>query len=301
MDAIPDLATLSDDDLDRLIRETEDRGGRHLATAQGASTRASTSCAASVCPGCAARSSAGTLELLDPGGARAADLRGHGRRARRPRGRAEPDLVVALRRRAARGDPRARARGGRHLPASARAPRPDRHPARRAGAAAPRASRRPEGSRHDPRRPSMSHVYCPECGFQNPEASNYCARCGAYLRRDEQGETTLSLDARGSQRRGCVRGDEPRGPALVVRAGGGRAGESFETSGPRTLIGRSPECDVFLDDVTVSRRHAEIVHEGDALRDPRPRQPQRDLREPPPDRERRRSPTTTRSRSASTG
>jgi len=40
----------------------------------------------------------------------------------------------------------------------------------------------------------MSHVYCPECGFQNPEAANYCARCGAYLRRDEQGETTLSLD-----------------------------------------------------------------------------------------------------------
>jgi len=40
----------------------------------------------------------------------------------------------------------------------------------------------------------MSHAYCPECGFQNPEAANYCARCGAYLRRDEQGETTLSLD-----------------------------------------------------------------------------------------------------------
>jgi len=39
----------------------------------------------------------------------------------------------------------------------------------------------------------MSHDYCPECGFQNPEASNYCARCGAYLRRDEHGETTLSL------------------------------------------------------------------------------------------------------------
>jgi pSer/pThr/pTyr-binding forkhead associated (FHA) protein len=105
----------------------------------------------------------------------------------------------------------------------------------------------------------MSHVYCPECGFQNPEAANYCARCGAYLRRDEHGETTLSLgpdevgDGPG--------GGDLRGPALVVRAGGGRAGESFETAGPRTLIGRSPDCDVFLDDVTVSRRHAEIVRE----------------------------------------
>jgi hypothetical protein len=109
----------------------------------------------------------------------------------------------------------------------------------------------------------MSHVYCPECGFQNPEASNYCARCGAYLRRDEHGETTLSLAPEEVSGENPSVG-EPRGPALVVRAGGGRAGESFSTDGPRTLIGRSPECDVFLDDVTVSRRHAEIVQEGGA-------------------------------------
>jgi len=106
----------------------------------------------------------------------------------------------------------------------------------------------------------MSHVYCPECGFQNPEASNYCSRCGAYLRRDEHGETTLSLTPE-ELVEGAAPG-EPRGPALVVRAGGGRAGESFATAGPRTLIGRSPECDVFLDDVTVSRRHAEIVNDA---------------------------------------
>ena len=43
-----------------------------------------------------------------------------------------------------------------------------------------------------------------------------------------------------------------------MRSGGGRAGESFEAIGERALIGRSPECDVFLDDVTVSRRHAEL-------------------------------------------
>ena len=67
----------------------------------------------------------------------------------------------------------------------------------------------------------------------------------------------------GRDRRGARRAAELRGPALVVRAGGGRAGESFETAGARTLIGRSPDCDVFLDDVTVSRRHAEIVREGD--------------------------------------
>ena len=41
------------------------------------------------------------------------------------------------------------------------------------------------------------------------------------------------------------------------------AGQSFEPGDGRTLVGRSPECDIFLDDVTVSRQHAEIMREGD--------------------------------------
>src|SRR4051812_27284974 len=49
------------------------------------------------------------------------------------------------------------------------------------------------------------------------------------------------------------------GPALVVRSGGGRSGEHFVPQGERTMIGRSPDCDVFLDDVTVSRKHAVLV------------------------------------------
>ena len=113
----------------------------------------------------------------------------------------------------------------------------------------------------------MSHVYCPECGFQNPEAANFCARCGSMLHKGEAGEQTqtftpeeLADDAASAL--GDVQG---KGPALVVRPGGGRAGESFFPSGDRTLIGRSPECDVFLDDVIVSRRHAELVREEDTF------------------------------------
>ena len=110
----------------------------------------------------------------------------------------------------------------------------------------------------------MSHVYCPECGFQSPAAVNYCARCGALLSHDLGGETTMSLapdDMRDEEAASLDEGVS--GTALVVRTGGGRAGESFSPAGPRTLIGRAPECDVFLDDVTVSRRHAELLQEGD--------------------------------------
>jgi pSer/pThr/pTyr-binding forkhead associated (FHA) protein len=49
------------------------------------------------------------------------------------------------------------------------------------------------------------------------------------------------------------------GAALVIRAGGGRAGESFPLAGDRLTIGRRPDSDVFLDDVTVSRDHAILV------------------------------------------
>jgi FHA domain len=106
----------------------------------------------------------------------------------------------------------------------------------------------------------MSHVYCPECGFQSPGAATYCSRCGALLVRETVGETTMSL---GPDEVDTL--PEIDGPALVVRSGGGRAGESFEAIGDRALIGRSPECDVFLDDVTVSRRHAELTREGNVF------------------------------------
>ncbi|HKI93533.1 MAG TPA: FHA domain-containing protein [Gaiellaceae bacterium] len=111
----------------------------------------------------------------------------------------------------------------------------------------------------------MSHVYCPECGFQNPEAANYCAKCGALLVRDDSGETTLSFSPEEGQDI-LDRLDElgvAGGPALVVRSGGGRSGETFSPSGDSTTIGRSPDCGIFLDDVTVSRRHAVISKRGD--------------------------------------
>jgi hypothetical protein len=108
----------------------------------------------------------------------------------------------------------------------------------------------------------VSHVYCPECGFQNPEAANYCSKCGALLVKDESGtETTMTFTPDDADDEAGLALDEMgiKGPALVVRSGGGRAGEIFQPAGERTLIGRSPDCDIFLDDVTVSRKHAVLA------------------------------------------
>ena len=104
----------------------------------------------------------------------------------------------------------------------------------------------------------MSHIYCQECGFQNPESANYCARCGALLVKDEGGtESTQTFTADEADETPAEALDSlgVQGPALVVRSGGGRAGEMFPLEG-ETTIGRSPDCGIFLDDVTVSRKHA---------------------------------------------
>jgi pSer/pThr/pTyr-binding forkhead associated (FHA) protein len=54
-----------------------------------------------------------------------------------------------------------------------------------------------------------------------------------------------------------------RGATLVIRFGGGRAGEAFLLDRSRLTVGRRPDSDVFLDDVTVSRDHAVVVKRGD--------------------------------------
>jgi pSer/pThr/pTyr-binding forkhead associated (FHA) protein len=57
---------------------------------------------------------------------------------------------------------------------------------------------------------------------------------------------------------------EGGGAALVVRGGGGHVGESFPLDGERMTIGRRPDSNIFLDDVTVSRDHAMVVRRGNA-------------------------------------
>jgi ribosomal protein L40E len=105
----------------------------------------------------------------------------------------------------------------------------------------------------------MANIYCPECGFQNPETANYCSKCGTLLVREESGEATMALTPdQVDENGGDVAAAGISGPALVVRSGGGRAGETFHLDRDQTTVGRSPDCDIFLDDVTVSRKHAVV-------------------------------------------
>ncbi len=132
-------------------------------------------------------------------------------------------------------------------------------------------------------------VHCPECGFVNPEGANYCQKCGAYLGRpegaDEPTTMTYKVDETGEYTPVDIEEEvEDAGAALVIRSGGGRAGESFQISGDRMSIGRTPDAGVFLDDVTVSRNHALLVRRQDGIYHRRPWLAQRLLRQPPPDR-----------------
>ena len=113
-------------------------------------------------------------------------------------------------------------------------------------------------------------MHCPECGFVNAEGANYCQKCGAYLARSEGAEdkTTMAYKVGETGEYEPVDVEEEvdkAGAALVIRSGGGRAGESFTVDQDRMSIGRTPDAAVFLDDVTVSRNHALIVRRRDGL------------------------------------
>ena len=107
-------------------------------------------------------------------------------------------------------------------------------------------------------------MFCPECGFKNDDGAAYCARCAASLLADRRVGDHAQLPARRptTVETHAVRGLRRR-RLLVIRCGGGRAGETYALGDERLTIGRHPEAEIFLDDVTVSRDHAVVVREGD--------------------------------------
>jgi hypothetical protein len=127
-------------------------------------------------------------------------------------------------------------------------------------------------------RPSgaMPRVYCARCGRPNPDDARFCSNCGtqlpgAAMGAARPGETTSTLSL-GRPEDGdfgddlfpdsAALGSLPEGTALLLVMRGPNAGSRFRLDGDLTTAGRHPDSDIFLDDVTVSRRHAEFYRRG---------------------------------------
>lgn len=117
-------------------------------------------------------------------------------------------------------------------------------------------------------------MFCTACGTENPPGSRFCANCGAELPAASSGaDATRTISVTGvvpeaegesfstEAHQGAVDALTP-GSALLVVKRGPNAGSRFLLDQEVTTAGRHPDSDIFLDDVTVSRRHAEFRREG---------------------------------------
>lgn len=107
-------------------------------------------------------------------------------------------------------------------------------------------------------------MFCTNCGHKNPEGANFCSSCGSPLAGEgDPSGTTVTFQA------GELESDldeeihiSPEelegGRAVLVVKRGPNAGSKFFLDTDTTTVGRHPESEIFLDDITVSRRHAEI-------------------------------------------
>jgi len=109
-------------------------------------------------------------------------------------------------------------------------------------------------------------VYCTNCGHPNKAEARYCANCGAAL----QDETTLGMspveiEVEGPDEFPFPEDELEPGQALLLVKHGPNAGSTFLIEADSTSVGRNPQSDVFLDDVSVSRTHAEIRRRDDGF------------------------------------
>ncbi len=129
----------------------------------------------------------------------------------------------------------------------------------------------------------MPRIYCARCGRPNPDGARFCSYCGTQLNvpvppgsgkpagspeRPGESTSTISLGRTDDDLADDLFPDSasfgalPPGSALLLVMRGPNAGSRFRLDGELTTAGRHPDSDIFLDDVTVSRRHAEFYRHG---------------------------------------
>lgn len=106
----------------------------------------------------------------------------------------------------------------------------------------------------------MPDVVCGACGHRNPLGANYCSSCGTALT-DRDEPTTMAIppeELAGDDTGTFDEVDLAPGTGMLLVRRGPNAGSRYVLDHPVTTLGRHPDSRVFLDDITVSRRHAEI-------------------------------------------
>lgn len=102
-------------------------------------------------------------------------------------------------------------------------------------------------------------MYCTRCGHRNPLEAKFCGLCGVALHGDEA-TISLTLEPETGELETPPGLEElTPGQALLVVKRGPNAGSKFLIDRDSTVLGRQPDSDIFLNDVTVSRRHADLL------------------------------------------
>jgi hypothetical protein len=108
-------------------------------------------------------------------------------------------------------------------------------------------------------------MICGRCGHANEEQANYCSSCGAPMGAADE-DTTLTLAAveaaEDVDKLSHYLDELPPGVGLLVARHGPESGSSYRLDGESTTIGRHPNSQIFLDDITVSRRHVTIARDA---------------------------------------
>lgn len=108
----------------------------------------------------------------------------------------------------------------------------------------------------------MSDLVCRECGHTNQSAANFCSSCGSPLQQDEITTDLPIVDVDGEGTPEIDRSEFGPHEGLFVVPHGPKAGARYALDADLVAVGRHPQSDIFLDDITVSRRHVEVRREG---------------------------------------